>query len=101
NTTLDFVNTVGGVYYNRRDNKNIALKKINYLMEFLRNKLFIATSLPADEMIKTVTHKTGMPEREVAELFRQINRVPDVDELDDASLMSLSNLIDDFYEKAQ
>jgi hypothetical protein len=101
NTTLDFVNTVGGVYYNRRDNKNIALKKINYLMEFLRNKLFIATSLPADEMIKTVTRKTGMPEREVAELFRQINRVPEVDELDDASLMSLSTLIDDFYEKAQ
>jgi len=101
NTTLDFVNTVGGVYYNRRDNKNIALKKINYLMEFLRNKLFISSSLPGDEMVKTVAHKTGIPEREVEELFRQINRVPEVDELDDASLMSLSTSIDDFYEKAQ
>jgi hypothetical protein len=101
NTTLDFVGTVGNVYYERRDNKNIALKKINYLMDFIRNRLFISTSLPEAELVRAVAHKTGVPEAEVQNLFTNLNRVQEVDMLDDVSLIAVSNMIDEFYVKAQ
>jgi len=101
NTTLDFVSTVGNVYYERRDNKNIALKQISYLMDFIRNKLYIQTSLPQEELVRAVAHKTGIPEIEVENLFSNLNRVQEVNTLDDVSLVAVNNMIDEFYAKAQ
>jgi hypothetical protein len=101
NTTLDFVSTVGNVYYERRDNKNIALKQISYLIDFIRNKLYIQTSLPQEELIRAVAHKTGIPEIEIENLFSNLNRVQEVNTLDDVSLVAVNNMIDEFYAKAQ
>ena len=36
NSTLDFVTVVGQVYYEKRNNSNIALKKTAYFLEYLR-----------------------------------------------------------------
>ena len=101
NTTLDFVSTVGNVYYERRDNKNIAIKQISYLMDFIRNKLYIQTSLPQEELVRAVAHKTGIPEIEIENLFSNLNRVQEVNTLDDVSLVAVNNMIDEFYAKAQ
>lgn len=40
NSTLDFVQTVGNVYFNQRDNKNIAQKKVSYFLEYVRSNFF-------------------------------------------------------------
>ena len=70
-------------------------------MDFIRNRLFISTSLPEAELVRAVAHKTGVPEAEVQNLFTNLNRVQEVDMLDDVSLIAVSNMIDEFYVKAQ
>jgi len=52
-------------------------------------------------LVRAVAHKTGIPEIEVENLFSNLNRVQEVNTLDDVSLVAVNNMIDEFYAKAQ
>jgi len=71
NTTLDFVQTVGNVYFNQRDNKNIAIKKITYFLEFVRSNFFLSTSNMNDEFIEALSKKTAMKQQDKTKLGRR------------------------------
>jgi hypothetical protein len=101
NTTLDFVQTVGNVYFNRRDNKNIADKKISYFLEFLRSKFFLNTSSLNEEFIELLSRKTGMAKQEAGELVNIIHSVQQNEQIGDSTLLQLNILIDGFYKKAK
>jgi len=101
NTTLDFVQTVGNVYFNKRDNKNIAVKKINYFFEFIRSNFYLSTNYLNDEFVTTLAKKTGTTEREIKRLVDLINEVNSSFQVSDSLLLELGNEIDSFYAKAK
>src|SRR6202007_303224 len=61
NSTVEFVNVVGQVYYEQRDNRNIAQKKIVYFKEHLRSRYFLKTDIMDKEFIERLSQKTGVP----------------------------------------
>ncbi|MEO7452988.1 MAG: DUF4350 domain-containing protein [Chitinophagaceae bacterium] len=101
NSTLDFVQTVGSVYFNQHDNKNIALKKINYFMEFVRSGFYLSTSQLNDEFTQLLAKKTGVSENETRDLVNLIYEINDSPQITDQALLQLSNQIDSFYAKAK
>jgi hypothetical protein len=101
NSTLDFVQTVGNVYFNQRNNKNIALKKINYFLEFVRSAFFLTTSQLNDEFIQLLARKTGIPETETSRLVNTIHTINNSEQITDATLLELNHQIDSFYVKAK
>ncbi|GAC1453165.1 MAG: hypothetical protein NVSMB7_15900 [Chitinophagaceae bacterium] len=101
NSTLDFVQTVGSVYFNQHDNKNIALKKINYFMEFVRSVFYLNTSQVNDEFIQLLAKKSGVGENETRQLVHLIYEINESQQITDQLLVHLSNQIDLFYAKAK
>ncbi len=101
NSTLDFVQTVGGVYFNQHDNKNTALKKINYFMEFVRSVFYLQTTQLNDEFVRSLAKKSGVSENETRQLTELIHAINESDQISDKTLMQLSNQIDSFYAKAK
>jgi hypothetical protein len=101
NSTLDFVQTVGGVYFNQHNNKNIALKKINYFMEFVRSGFYLSTSQLNDEFIQLLAKKSGVGENETRQLVNLIYEINDSPQITDQALILLNKQIDSFYEKAK
>lgn len=101
NSTLDFVQTVGSVYFNQHDNKNIALKKINYFMEFVRSGFYLSTSQFNDEFIQLLAKKSGVSENETRQLVNLIYEINESPGITDQALVQLSNQIDSFYAKAK
>jgi hypothetical protein len=101
NSTLDFVQTVGNVYFNQRNNKNIALKKINYFLEFVRSNFFLSTSHLNDEFIRALSGKTGIAETETSRLVNSIHAINNSEQITDAGLLALNHQIDSFYAKAK
>jgi hypothetical protein len=101
NSTLDFVQTVGNVYFNKRDNKNIALKKINYFLEFVRTNFYLVTTHLNDEFIQTLSKKSGLPENETARLVNLIHEINNSVQISDNALLQISQQIDLFYAKAK
>ena len=101
NSTLDFVETVGTVYFNQRDNKNIALKKISYFLEYIRAAFYLPTNHINDELKEALSKKSGLPQTEIDELFYVITSIQLRDQIDDETLLLLNKKIDSFYEKVK
>lgn len=101
NSSLDFVQTVGSVYFNQHDNKNIALKKINYFMEFVRSQFYLSTNHFDDVFVQTLAKKSGVGENECRQLVNLIYEINESPQITDQALVQLSNQIDSFYAKAK
>lgn len=75
NETLDFVKTIARLYYQKKDHKNLAAKKILHFTDYLKRHLHIDTNDEMVEVIKKVAGKSGTEEKDVRVLFEQISKV--------------------------
>jgi hypothetical protein len=72
NTSLQFVSTIGNLYYQHGDHGNIVDKKVNYLLERIRARFYMQTKDIDDNFIATLARKSGHLESEVRSLFSLI-----------------------------
>ena len=98
NTTVDFVNVVGRVYYENHDNANIALKKIVYLLGYFREKYRLKTDALDADFTNNLANKTGIEPEFAAELVNQLNYLSQQPKVTDHELIVLNKLIEKFYE---
>jgi hypothetical protein len=96
NASLEFVNTVGMLYYNRGDHRNIASKKINYFLDHVRRNYFIATDLSDPDFVKRLANKSGVDEKKVTVVVRSIIHYSKKPVLTSDELMHLNNNIEGF-----
>ena len=99
NTTLEFAETLGRLYYETGDHKNVAEKKILYFYDFLRTKLNLRTDKMDEEFYQRFSEKSGMNWEETAALFAHINRARTIAIVDEEDLLKLNRAIDQFYIK--
>ena len=99
NSTVDFVEVVGKVYYERRDNANIAHKKILYLLSFLREQYQLKTTQLDKEFAESLVWKTGADTAFVQDLVDYINYIGQQNKVNDKELIELNRLIEKFYQK--
>jgi hypothetical protein len=97
NSTVEFVSVVGKVYYEQRDNSNIAAKKIVYFGEHLRNAFGLKTGSYNNEFVVNLTNKTGVDESLAKDLVAHINYLSHQSRITDHELIVLNQLIEKFY----
>ncbi|KFF06179.1 DUF4350 domain-containing protein [Flavobacterium reichenbachii] len=73
NSTVDFTKTIGNLYYQEGDHRNIIDKKIIYFLEKIRTEYLIETTSLNDEFVKKLHYKTGKSETDIQELVFLIN----------------------------
>lgn len=101
NSTVDFVNVVGQVYYERRNNQNIAEKKILYFLEHLRTKFYLKTSPLDREFTERLAQKTGIELSFAKDLVGHIGYVAAQKNVTDHELILLNQLIEQFYTQSK
>jgi len=99
NTTVTFTETIGRLYLQKKDNKNIGDKMITYFNEYIRNKYFLNTNLVNEDFITALSGKSGVQRDKVDSLYRAIVAVHNSTALNDYELLSLNEQIQDFYKK--
>jgi hypothetical protein len=97
NTTVQFVSTIGNLYYQNKEHRNIAEKKILFLFEQIRSRYFISTGKIDRSFIETVSKKSGKAEQEVKQLFELIETIRSKDQISAEMLMKLNERIEKFY----
>ncbi len=97
NSTLEFVTVVGQVYYEKRDNANIARKKILYLLEHLREGFQLKTNNLDDEFVEKLTAKLGIEAGFAKELVDYILYINARERITDNELIKLNKLIEKLY----
>lgn len=100
NSTVDFVRTVGNVYFNRQDNKNIAGKMINYFREWVRAHVYLSSAEGDETFAQNLSKKSGVEQQQVDELLRLVEDVQSMSTVSDKALLQLNRQLESFYAAA-
>ncbi len=98
NTTVTFTETIGRLYLQKKDNKNIADKMITYFNEYIRNTYFLNTNQVNQDFIAVLSRKSGVEKEKVDTLYRTIVATQGSDVVNDYQLLSLHEQIQYFYK---
>lgn len=101
NTTLEFVETVGRLYYERGDHADLARKKIKYFFDYLRTHLNVSPDIVDDKGLRRVAERSGVPLPDVRAVFDAIADVRQRRRLSEEALKTLNHRIETFYAKSK
>ncbi len=101
NNTLEFVETVGRLYFVNHDHLGIAQKRFIYFLDFLRTKYYVDTSNRDSRLIEEVSRKSGIPERTVTALFRVAANLGKVKYISQEDLQQFNRQIEYFYKNCR
>ena len=99
NESLSFVHTIGNLYLQKKDNRNIAVKMMTYFMEHVRSSYFLATHTLNAEFIQSLSRKSGVAENKVQALMEKADYLNNTDAITDQELFEINNLIYEFYKR--
>jgi len=98
NTTVTFTETIGRLYLQKKDNKNIADKMITYFNEYIRNTYFLNTNQVNADFVAVLSRKSGVDKDKVETLYRSIVATHSSSIVSDYQLLSLHEQIQQFYK---
>jgi hypothetical protein len=98
NSTLQFVEVIGSVYYNSRNHKIIAEEKINSFYEFLRAKFLVTSRRMDEETFLRISKLSTIPLEEIKKLFLTIGMVLKQGSITEAELIELNSAIENFHK---
>lgn len=101
NSSVEFVNVVGRVYYQQRNNRDIAEKKITYLLEYIRNKYRLKTIDLNQEFRAALINKSGANADLIDDILAQIQYLKAGQMVRDDQLIRLNKNIEEFYRQDQ
>jgi hypothetical protein len=99
NTTLDFTETVGRLYFQQNDHKNVAAKKIKFFLAYIRSNYFLKTHEFTSEFMETLAGKSGIELIEIKKIFHLIDWIGKRNVISEDVLIRLNNYIDNFYKE--
>ncbi len=98
NTSLDFVKTVGRLYFQQGDHDNLARKKIGYFLTELRERYGLNTTVLNKEFSDTLARKSGVSMEETSDLVRLLRNAQKSNFLSEFDLLTLNRAIETFKQ---
>jgi len=98
NSSLDFVKTIGRLYYQRKDNLNLANKMSAHFLGRVRAKYNLPTSMLNAEFAEKLSYKSGYQKELVQDIVDSLNDIPLNQSLSDENLLRLNEKLEAFYK---
>lgn len=99
NSSLDFVQTIGRLYHQRHDNKNLASKMAAHFLGHLRMRYSFSMGFTDPAFATKLAFRTGYPIEKVEELSAFISRLDEAGDISDDELLHFSRKLDEFYKQ--
>lgn len=96
NTSLEFVSTIGNLYLQNADHKDVAEKKIAYFLEQIRSRYWLNTQKISEDFMMTLAKRSGTDPVKVKEIFSQIRSVQSQGQISADELLKLNAAMDRF-----
>ena len=98
NASISFVETIGRLYLQKKDNQNIAHKMTTYFLEHIRTKYYLNTAHLNAEFFSSLARKSGVDETEVKQFFQFIQQLQESGEVTDIQLLEYNNRMQQFFK---
>jgi hypothetical protein len=99
NASVDFVKTVGRLYFQQKNNQNLAIKMITAFLENVRSAYNLSTSMLNDEFIQKLAFRTGIPINQIQHLVYTIHEIRMNPHVSDPEIMDLHQQINQFNKQ--
>ena len=99
NESMDFVKTIGRLYHDKGDHRNLCRKMAAYFLEHVRNRYKIPTNELNEDFVKNLQIKTGVPEEEIRPIIGFIRYLEEPVAISDADLFVFHKQLESFYKK--
>ncbi len=100
NASLDFVKTIGRLYFQRKDNRNLAHKMGAHFLDHVRNRYNIRTSAMDEDFVKRLAYKSACDHDQLKDMVYQLKLAQDDFDVSDETLLDLHRKLEEFYKKA-
>lgn len=101
NSTLEFVEQVGVLYYNQGNHADIIKKKINYFLESIRTRFYTQTNVFDDKFLERMESLSAVPKDQVRHLFATVDYLRTSQGAGERDLKNLEKLIREFNERSK
>lgn len=101
NLSLDFTRTIGTLYYQQHDHRDLAAKKMSYLLEKIRNNYFLPTDRPDAIFQEKLAQKSNVPLETVSKIFSiYAGEIKDAGSVTESVLQEFNSAIEKFYTQS-
>lgn len=98
NTSLEFVQTIGTLYFQQNEHRTLALQKMKLFLQFIRNRYSIPTNHLNSETIQKISVKSQVSLSNVSSIVEQYQWIESMPEINDTNLITFHQSIDNFYK---
>ena len=100
NDSLEFVTTIGKLYFEKGDHKNLADKLTIYFLDYVRNKYKLSTNELNESFVQRLSLKTGIAATELNKLIDTLVTIKLSDRISEQQLLQYHQQLENFYSKA-
>lgn len=100
NTSVDFVRTIGRLYFQRRDNQNLAMKMTAHFLDHVRTRWRMPTTELNASFAESLAYRSGYPREKLNDLLDRIYHLPLMTGMSDEELMDFHYQLEAFYKQA-
>jgi hypothetical protein len=102
NTSLEFVKTVGTLYFRKNQHRRLIKLKLRYFFSFVRQKYFISTGKINEDLLRKISLKSGIDYELIKKIFAEYNLANRYDrQIDADDLIRLHALLEHFYKNCK
>lgn len=97
NASVAFVETIGRLYYNKKNHTNLAEKMVQHFLDYVRSNYYLNTNIMDQEFIRHLAAKSGKSQADTEHLVGMLKEVQQGIKADEQFLHSLYTQIQSFY----
>ncbi len=101
NSTLEFTKTIGNLYYNNREHRDIINKKIKYFLYFVKEHYFMDIEKVDENFSERLHLKSGVSKEITDKIVSLIHKNQNSSFLTEEDLKTVNTTIDLFYKKTK
>jgi hypothetical protein len=98
NDSLDFVKTLGRLYYDRRDHHNLARKMAAHFLEHVRTRYKMPTQELDDHFVQTLHYKSGQSLETIQGIMGFIRLMEEHSAISESQLSNFHKQLEAFYQ---
>ena len=99
NATVEFVETVGRLYFNQGNHRNLVKKLIDQWKHYVRNRLFVDVDELHAAPAERIAARAGLSLEQVEKLLERLKAAESTGEIDESLLHEMAGELDDFYKR--
>lgn len=98
NDSLEFVTTIGKLYYEKADHKNLAEKLSLYFLDYVRNQYKISTAEINDSFVQQLAVKSGKDVNDIQSITEMMHKINLSETITQKQLMDYYEKLEHFYK---